>query len=57
MRELKINPSKVFDRLDEDLPDDFIIAHHPDLLREAEAARYSAPGEPVQKAILSLLHV
>ena len=59
MRQLKINPSKVFDRLqredivvtrngkpaaallflDEDLLDEFIIAHHPRLLGEVEAAR------------------
>ncbi len=59
LRELKINPSRVFDRLakedlvvtrngkpaaalvylDEELLDDFILAHHPTLLREVEAAR------------------
>ena len=59
MRELKINPSRVLDRLaredlvvtrrgkpaaalvrlDEDVLDDFIIAHHPTLLSEVEAAR------------------
>ena len=59
LRELKINPSKVFDRLakedlvvtrkgkpaaalvylDEELLDDFILAHHPTLIREVEAAR------------------
>lgn len=36
MREPKINPSKV---LDEDLLDDFIIAHHPTLMKELEEAR------------------
>ena len=59
LRELKINPSRVFDRLakedlvvtrhgkpaaalvylDEELLDDFILAHHPTLIREVEAAR------------------
>ena len=59
LRELKINPSKVLDRLskhdlvvtrngkpaaalvplDEDTLDDFVIAHHPTLLSEVEAAR------------------
>ena len=59
MRELKINPSKVLDRLaredlvvtrsgkpaaalvplDEDALDEFVIAHHPTLLYEVEAAR------------------
>lgn len=59
LRELKINPSKVFDRLaeedlvvtrsgkpaaaliylDEDLLDHFVLAHHPQLLKEVEAAR------------------
>lgn len=58
-RELKINPSKVLDRLaeedivvtrsgkpaaallylDEDLLDDFVLAHHPKLPKEIEAAR------------------
>ena len=60
MRELKINPSKVLDRLakekdgfivtrngkpaaaltylDEDLLDDFIIAHHPTLRKELKEA-------------------
>lgn len=66
LRELKINPSRVLDRLakedvvvtrngkpaaalvclDEDLLDEFILAHHPRLLRETEAARseYEAKG-------------
>jgi len=59
LRELKINPSKVLDRLvkgdlvvtrrgrpaaalvylDEELLEEFILARHPRLLREAEAAR------------------
>ncbi|MBI2371195.1 MAG: type II toxin-antitoxin system Phd/YefM family antitoxin [Deltaproteobacteria bacterium] len=59
LRELKINPSKVLDRLaeedivvtrrgkpaaalvylDEDLLDEFVLAHHPKLLKEVEAAR------------------
>ncbi len=59
MRELKINPSRVLDRLaredvvvtrngkpaaallrlDEDLLDEFIIAHYPSLPAETEAAR------------------
>ncbi|MHC5057403.1 MAG: type II toxin-antitoxin system Phd/YefM family antitoxin [Planctomycetota bacterium] len=59
LRELKIHPSKVLDRLrrhdvvvtrngkpaaalvplDEDTLDEFIIAHHPTLLPEVEAAR------------------
>jgi len=56
MRELKISPSKVLDRLgnvvtrhgkpaaalvplDEDTLDEFVIAHHPTLLSEAEKAR------------------
>ncbi len=59
LRELKINPSKVLDRLaeddcvvtrngkpaaalvylDEDGLDDFVLAHHPKLLKETEAAR------------------
>ena len=59
LRELKINPSKVLDRLaeddfvvtrsgkpaaalvylDEDRLDDFVLARHPKLLKEAEAAR------------------
>ena len=59
LRELKINPSRVLDRLehedlvvtrnarpaaalvylDQDLLDDFILAHHPRLLKEVEAAR------------------
>jgi prevent-host-death family protein len=59
LRQLKINPSRVVDRLakedlivtrrgkpaaalvylDEDLLDDFVLAHHPTLLKEVEAAR------------------
>ena len=59
LRELKINPSKVLDRLaredavvtrngkpaaalirlDEDLIDEFILAHHPTLLAEVDASR------------------
>jgi prevent-host-death family protein len=59
LRELKIHPSKVLDRLaeedvvvtrngkpaaalvylDEDLLDEFVLAHHPRLLKEVEAAR------------------
>jgi prevent-host-death family protein len=59
LRELKINPSRVIDRLakddvvvtrngkpaaalvplDEDTLDEFVIAHHPTLLSEVEAAR------------------
>ena len=59
LRELKINPSKVLDRLakddlvvtrsgkpaaalvylDEDLLEEFILARHPRLLKEVEAAR------------------
>jgi len=59
LRELKINPSGVLDRLgkddvvvtrngrpaaaliplDEDTLDEFVIAHHPTLLPEVEAAR------------------
>ena len=59
LRELKINPSKVLDRLkrqdvvvtrhgkpaaalvalDEETLDEFVIAHHPTLLAEVEAAR------------------
>jgi len=59
LRDLKIHPSKVLDRLaeedvvvtrhgkpaaalvyiDEDLLDEFILAHHPTLLAEIEAAR------------------
>jgi prevent-host-death family protein len=59
LRELKINPSKVLDRLakedivvtrsgrpaaalvylDEELLEDFVMAHHPKLLKEVEAAR------------------
>jgi prevent-host-death family protein len=66
LRELKINPSKVLDRLaredvvvtrrgkpaaallylDEDLLDAFVLAHHPLLRKEIEAARaeYEAKG-------------
>lgn len=59
LRELKINPSKVLQRLakedivvtrngkpaaaliylDEDLLDEFVLAHHPKFLKEVEAAR------------------
>ncbi len=59
LRELKINPSKVLDRLaegdlvvtrrgkpaaalvylDEDLLEEFVLARHPKLLKEVEAAR------------------
>lgn len=59
LRELKINPSKVLDRLakedivvtrsgkpaaalvylDEDLLEEFILARHPRLIKEVEAAR------------------
>lgn len=59
LRDLKINPSRVLDRLakedlvitrrgkpaaalvylDEDLLDDFILIHHPTLLKEVESAR------------------
>jgi prevent-host-death family protein len=59
LRDLKINPSGVVDRLaredlvvtrrgkpaaalvylDEDLLDDYILLHHPTLLKETEAAR------------------
>jgi prevent-host-death family protein len=59
LRELKINPSKVLDRLaeedlvvtrsgkpaaalvylDEDLLDEFVMAHHREFLEEVEAAR------------------
>jgi antitoxin (DNA-binding transcriptional repressor) of toxin-antitoxin stability system len=66
LRELKINPSRVLDRLakedivvtrsgkpaaallylQEDLLDEFILAHHKGLLREVEAAQaeYEAKG-------------
>lgn len=59
LRELKINPSKVLDRLaeedlvvtrsgkpaaalvylNEELLDEFVMAHHPKLLKEVETAR------------------
>lgn len=59
LRELKINPSKILNRLvgedlvvtrngkpaaamvylDDDLLDDFIVAHHPTFLKELHAAR------------------
>jgi prevent-host-death family protein len=59
LRDLKINPSRVVDRLgredvvvtrkgkpaaalvylDEDLLDEFVLLHHPTLLKETEAAR------------------
>lgn len=66
LRELKINPSKILDQLDnedfvvtrngkpaaalvfldEDTLDEYVIAHHPVLIREVEAARaeYKAKG-------------
>jgi prevent-host-death family protein len=66
LRELKINPSRLLDRLaqedivvtrsgkpaaalvylDEDLLDDFILAHHPKLIKEVAVARaeYEAKG-------------
>ena len=66
LRELKINASKVLDRLaeddvvvtrrgkpaaallylDEDLLEEFVLAHHPTLLKEVDAAReeYEAKG-------------
>ena len=53
----KGKPAAALIALDEDTLDDFIIAHHPTLLREVEAARkeYVAKGGIGHKAMRGLV--